>query len=277
MHLISKLKMKNFTSLSVIIALILSFTLPFYSATAQEITRPTEPEKACEDKKPELLERLDPILGFPALEELGADIDKGEIEFNYAAFEDEFEEVQEQYHKYVECIFEFAEDEILWNIKGDEEIDWMSPQEACFNSGKVSGKLKEIKDNTKSDVMLPPLLEIYNEYSDYLDALVILYEAKGRENAIPDEELSLTAIDQFAEAIKAYTGIDRIVKLEKENALVAMDIAFKSLKELRLAFFMHIHFQCMLNNLEKYRKWLADIRTIVEGFPLMLEDASMVK
>ena len=223
----------------------------------------------------------DPVT-FIAITELNSSIEQDEFEFNYAKFQDEFEKVQKQYHEYVACFFDYAEKEILGNVgasKGTVQastpnmINWMDPPAACL----TSDKLKEIKNKTVSDAMLPPLLEIYNEYSDYLDALVVLYEYEGRETKIPDEELSLSGIDQLTEMVKAYTGLDRIVKLEKENALVAMDIAFKSLKELRLAFFMHVHFQCMLNNLEKYRKWLADIRTIVEGFPLMLEDASMVK
>jgi hypothetical protein len=244
------------------------------NTTAQEIIkRPTEPEKACEKENPVLLKKA-ANGSFISINELGAQIDKGEIEFSYAKFNEGFGEAQEQYHGYVNCIFNYAESEILGNVgisqgtiqANTPTIDWMDPKAACLNTNK----LIEIKNKTHPNQLLTPLLEIHAVYSDYLDALKALYESKGTET-------KGMGTDKLKAMADAYTEIDRIIESEKENALVAMDIAFKSLKELRLAFFMHVHFQCMLNNLETYRKWLEKIRVIVEGFPGMLQDCSMTK
>jgi hypothetical protein len=282
---------KYFISLSVIFALVAGLLSPLANAQ-EEIQRPTEAEKACENMKPAFIEKDNLEINFVLLEELQSEIDAGEMEFNYAKFEEVFEDVQDQYHEYTDCMFSYAEAKILRNVgasKGITQamtpnfdpsvlpligppIDWMTSA-ACL----TPEKLKEIKDATVSDTMLPPLLEIHGIYSDFLDALVLKYKLEGRETEISDEDLNPTAIDQLLAMSTAYTGINRQVDVEKENALVAMDIAFKSLKELRLAFFMHVQFQCMMNNLEKYRKWLEDIRVIVDSLPDRLRDCSMTK
>jgi hypothetical protein len=269
-----KIMKKYLISLSVIIALIINLTVPIYSATAQEvIQRPTEPEKACDNQNPELLKK-ETNGNFTSIKKLDNQIDKGEIKFNYAKFQEEFEKIQEQYHGYVDCVFNFAETEILGKVgisqgtiqANTPAFDLMDPKAACLNTDK----LIEIKNKTTPNQLLTPLLEIQSIYSDYLDALKALYESKGTETGG-------AGTNQLKAMSEAYTGIDLVVESEKESALVAMDIAFKSLKELRLAFFMHVHFQCMLNNLEKYRKWLEDIRIIVESLPGMLQDCSMTK
>lgn len=281
-----KIMKKYLISLSVILALVINLAFAgsislsgtgnamAQNATAQGvIKRPTEPEKACEKENPELLKKA-ANGSFISINELSAQIDKGEIEFSYAKFNEGFGKIQEQYHGYVNCIFNYAESEILGKVGVSQgtiqantpTIDLMDPKAACLDTKK----LIEIKNKTTPNQLLYPLLEIHTVYSDYLDALMALYESKGTET-------KGMAMDQLKAMSASLTGIDLAVESEKENALVAMDMAFKSLKELRLAFFMHIHFQCMLNNLEKYRKWLEDIRVIVEGFPGMLQDCSMTK
>ena len=264
---------KRITSL-ILITTFISLIFPAYNVFSQEeIKRPTAPEKECEELKPtfsvmytDLQMRL---------------IDEPDFEYNYSDFQNAFDEANEKYHKYVECIFNYAEKTILGNVglsKGTIQantpnIDWMDPQAACL----TSDKLKEIKKNTEPNQLLAPLLDIQKEYADHLDNLVKFYQEQGKETGTGEDAIYTTGVEQALIKISAQGAIERQAKAEKEMSLVSMNMAFNELKELRLSFFMHVQFQCMLNNLEKYRKWLGDIRTMVEGLPTMLEDASMTK
>lgn len=253
--------------------------LPAYNAMSQdgEERQKTAPEKECEEKKPKSLEKTKTgIDDFQSIIDLETGINKGEIIFNYTKFEEVMNTSKDEYHTYAECIFNYSEKRILGNVglsKGTVQantpnIDWMDPKASCLSLENLRG----IMDDTAPNQLLLPLLDTNAAYSEYLDALVTLYQIQGREGGSDD-----TAIDAFLAAAQKYTNINLMVDMEKEVSLVVMNMAFIELKELRSSFIMHVQFQCMLNNLEKYRKWLGDIRTIVEGLPTKLEDASMSK
>jgi hypothetical protein len=262
----------------------LSLFIPANLAMSQDATEKTPPEKECEEKKPKFLEEAG-IDDFKYLVDLEAQIDKGGVVFDYNKFQEILDENKTEYHKYVECIFNYAEKEILGNVglsngtiqantpNSPDVIDWMDPPAACLSYDK----LNVIVNNTAPNQLLTPLLTIQGNYSDYLDALVALYKFRGQGIGLEDKELSLTAIEEFSQKAALYTNMDLQIDMEKEMSIVAMNMAFTELKELRTSFVMHVQFQCMLNNLEKYRKWLGDIRTMVEAFPGRLEDASMSK
>ena len=292
LRIINSMK-KYLISLSVILAIITVLVLPSYGIAADDAIKEdaeiTEAQKACEDKKPELLQRYEKDNVFVSLKKLQEDVATGEVLWSYGKFQEVFEEIQEQYHSYVECIFNYAEIQILGDFQvkflqgttqasmptlGDVPIiDWLIPEAACIDEKKR----EEIFLNTSSDALLLPLLRTHNDYSDYLDGLSILYETDGREIIQTESGASTTLVEQVNIMADAYEGINRQIELEKQNALVAMDMAFKSLKELRMALLMHIQFQCIMNDLEEYRRWLEDIRSIVEMFPVMLKDCSMTK
>jgi len=80
----------------------------------------------------------------------------------------------------------------------------------------------------------------------------------------------------IAKAAAAGT-IERQRKMEIDSSLLAIDLMFTSLKEMRLAFVMHVHFQCTLKYLEKYRKALEKLRKFIQPLPEKLRDASVVK
>jgi len=107
-----------------------------------------------------------------------------------------------------------------------------------------------------------------------LDKLINLYSFLGEEGGEEGGELTLQ--QQSDIKTRVITSATRKTDTEKQNALVAMNITFASLKELRLAFVMHVHFQCILNSLDKYRKKLEDVRIIVDSLPFELQDASML-
>jgi hypothetical protein len=264
-----KLK-KIFTSL--VIAILISVNLPpaYQTSAAEAIPRPTEPEKACADQKPELLKKDKD--GFISINQLNSQISKGEIKFNHSKFDKEFEKIQEQYHGYAECIFDYAEKTVLGTKESNAE-EWNNPPSACISQAE----LKKVIDYTSPNQMLEPLLETYNEYGNYLDELRDLYQIRGEETGgTEDQPTALSATTKLQLGAGIGGENIRLTKSEKENALVAMDISFKSLKQLRMAYVMHVHFQCMLKNLEKYRQYLEKIRIIVEALPGILEDASMV-
>lgn len=280
---------KSITSL-VIITIIFGLLIPYQKTIAQEeIQRPTMPEKSCKELKPDFtIMYTDLILA----------ISDGKIEidtvtynnYNLVAFDAAIKHAQNSYHKYAECIFNYTEAKILGSVgasKGTMQattpnfdpsdipiigpgIDWMTSA-ACLNPQD----LQKIIEDTSPNEILAPILETYNAYSDYLDKILNIYSLRGQED-LTDNQLSLSAIEEFSRKTQVIQGGLRRINTEKENAIVAMNITFASLKELRLAFIMHVHFQCILNSLDKYRKSLEKIRTIVDLLPSRLQDASML-
>lgn len=207
-------------------------------------------------------------------------IDSGKKKLNSSTINEAYQEAQVKYHKYAECVFTFTESVIYQNtgwIQGtgqayDPEFPWFEPEASCL----TQDKLNEVITSTGPTQTLPILLEVNKRYGDHLDNLVSLYQGQGVETE-DSEGGVLDALEAFKTGIAEANKFEKKVKVEKENTLVAMDITFKTIKELRLAFVMHIHFQCMLNNLDKYRTLLGDIRRIIQNLPNRLEDASMSK
>ena len=214
----------------------------------------TEPEKACSNKAPDFTNMYQTFI---------KELEDGNKNLNSININIEFDKANTKYHNYVECIFGFAERKIV-----KDNFDWYNPQNACLNQEV----LKETTTITSPDQMLPPLLNTYNNYTQHLDNILSLYNLKGLENIE-----KFNALQKLNASLDVANKFERKIKEEKENALVAMNISFVSLKELRLAFTMHVHLQCMLSNLEKYRKLLGDMRLKIGILPVVLEDASMSK
>ncbi len=279
---------KSITSL-VIIIIALGLLMPSQITTAQEaIPRPTKPEEGCEDLKP----NFDIMYTDLVIQTLEGDTKTETSAFNaynLETYDTAFNDARDAYHIYVECIFNYAEVKILGSVgasKGTTQaltpnfdpgeapiigpgIEWMT-KAACIKQPELG----EITGDTSPDQMLPPLLETYNSYIDHLDKLIKLYSIIGEEGGGEAGKLSLE--QQLDVKTRVIMGATRKTDTEKQNALVAMNITFASLKELRLAFVMHVHFQCILNSLDKYRKKLKDVRIIVDSLPFELQDASML-
>ena len=262
---------KHLTIITILTILLTGIPIPLNPATAQEeIERPTKAEKACEEKYPDF-NIIYTEAFIDALEEEDLVIDA-----KYMA--EVFEDAQEKYHEYAQCIFDYAEDVVLDSggvkTRGTTQANapsfpWFKPDAACISQNK----LRDVILDSAPDQLLPPLLENHREYSEFLDKIIPAYQKQGTEKQ--EDGKAMPAIQFLLTKSQEERELRQRVESEKENALVAIDIAFITLKEMRLAFVMHVHFQCMLNNLEKYRKILEDIRVIAECLPNHLKDASM--
>lgn len=209
---------------------------------------------------------------------VSAMMDEPKLYYKHIDFRIDFEETRNAYHDYVKCIFDQAVVRILGSAGGDTEgimstnspnfidalPDWLKPDLACLDESKLS----EILADGKPANLLLYILPIYNEYVIHLE---LLYRAVLEESGYDLKDANFTDIVVNNAALKL------IVQNEIQDALVAIDSTFISIKELRQAFMMHVHFQCMLKNLEFYRRALENMRSVISVMPALLEDASMHK
>jgi len=228
----------------------------------------TEPELACGEKSPNY------IL-------LEIEWDDVKIK-NKSAYDNAFEAAQEAHHNYVGCIFEFAEKEILKSgatKQGGEEayshsndlLDWMAPDQACL----TPTELKKLIQNTDPSQMLKPILEAHAKYKSHLNSLGTSFASEIKTTNMNGRVL--TGIKAVVEMDSAIGEAKRQRELEIISSLAAIDMAFASLKELRLSIVMHVHFQCTLKYLEKYRTALENLRSVIDILPGELRDASVTK
>jgi hypothetical protein len=253
-----------------IIGLIVTTLTAFYyvdRVVAQETEEPSKiitDECKIQNKEGELL------IEFNDLDELE--------DFNERIFRIEFERARKTYHDAVKCVFDKASNAILLSTVGGPVAysfsaadlaellgDLNKPKKACLEQDK----LVEILKNGGPKGLLQPLLELYNKYDAHLTALY-----KKIEGSITiDEE----AMNDFSVLYRRSNFFKILTEDEIQNSIVALDQAFQSLKELRSAFVMHVHFQCMLVNLEEFRRILSNVREIIEIIPPLLDDCSIHK
>ena len=218
----------------------------------------TEPEQKCADKKPNY-------------ETLQAEWDEEETK-NRKAYDKAFETAQDAYHEYVGCIFSFAEETFKKVFEPKpEEKNWNLPEKACL----TPQKLKTLIQSTQPDQMLEPTLTAHNEYKAYLTKLKDDFHENGILTSESGQRYPIT--DALIRRQQSDYEIKRQLDLEITNSLVALDLAFASLKEFRLSTVMHVHFQCTLFYLDKYRKSVSRLRSIIEVLPGQLRDASVTK
>lgn len=222
-----------------------------YADTESELT---EPEQECTDEK-KLLEKA------YLMESWNEAQDKNEDDYKEA-----FEKMQTTYHDYIGCIFNFAESEILLE---EEEIDWMNPDQACLDPIK----LKEVMGKSEPKQMLGPILQAHADYKKYLYKLGYEFDSEGDPST---EDNKLYGQLEMLKARSENIGtLQRQRQMEIDSSLLAVDLMFTSLKELRLSFVMHVQFQCTLKFLDKYMKALENLRNVIEPLPDQLEDASI--
>lgn len=251
--------------------IILSFLLLTQagSALAQSVPAPEAPTpKVIQDCK-----KLDPDF-TNANKWKDPDFSKpysGKFELNFRIA---FEKASNQYHLYMECVFERMVEAMLGSAGGDTSgifaahapnlPEFMKPESACLKEDQLATILKSGSPET----LLQPLQAKYNAYVDYLNLLL----NEGRKNVTVMENGKTIPIDEInARRLFLRTLVDN----EIQDALAALHGALNSLKEMRKAFAMHIHFQCMLRNLELYRHAMENLRRVVSGLPAVIENASM--
>lgn len=243
------------------------------------ISYATEPENACSDKKPDY-------------EKLMSTWDAA-IPQNQNDYEEAFEKAQLAHHNYVGCMFDFAERAVLFSedaegTEGAEQsgvmaantlntgaipilgglVDWMTPDQACLSDTELS---KVIKKSEPSQ-MLKPILDAHSKYKDHL---LIIGNEFDNEGILTDKKgKPLKALEALQAKTANIGTLKRQRQMEIDSSLLAIDLMFTSLKELRLSFVMHVRFQCTLKFLDKYRRALENLRNIIEPLPIQLEDAS---
>lgn len=185
-----------------------------------------------------------------------------------------FEKARMNYHTYVECIFNGAVGSLLGSAGGDTKgifsanapnlPELIKPGSSCLAETNLTGLLK---DGSPANI-LKPLLEAYNAYAAYLRRL---FELESLNPTISASGGKLTEIYSRNQAFSL------ILENELQNAIVALNTSFISLKELRQAFVIHVHFQCLLKNLEFYRRALENLRRVISALPPIIKDASISK
>jgi len=187
-----------------------------------------------------------------------------------AQFKIFLEQFQNQYHSYMQCIFDGAVQEILgssganssgyWAANTPNIPQWLVPDVACISSQK----LKAATENTGTDVLLPSTLKAYYAYSAFLAQFYKTYQ----------ENLTLSRAEDASAFLQQAKNA---VVNELQDSLSALSSTFSQFTELREVFVMHVQFQCMLHNLEEYRVFLGKIRSIVLLLPARIIDASKLK
>ena len=197
-------------------------------------------------------------------------------DFDDLVFRIAFEKARTQYHDVVKCVFDKSVISILSSAGDDLDTatltagapnfpNLLKPDVACLDEKPLANLLKD----SSPENLLQPLLSAYNKYTDYLNRLIVTTSVSSSDNQ--------SQIRDFAKVVNKLNTFQNMVENEIQNSLVALDTAFISLKEMRQAFMMHVHFQCMLKNLEDYRRVLGSLRTVVSIIPGVIEDCSMHK
>ncbi len=177
-----------------------------------------------------------------------------DLEFRLAV-----ETARNQYHNYVNCVFNKATDNLLKSSGGNiKNIN--KPKEACL-SDKNAQKLKKILADSSPAYLLTPIMQAYQDYSTYLNDMQALW-------------IENVSLNNSIDGVEQKQALKRMVKNEVQQSLIALDTAFIGLKEMRQAFVIHQHFQCMIKNLETYRIILGKLKSIVSSLPDLFHNAS---
>ncbi|QQR83515.1 hypothetical protein IPJ72_07060 [Candidatus Peregrinibacteria bacterium] len=142
----------------------------------------------------------------------------------------------------------------------------LTPEQAC----KAAPDLKQVIEASSPLTLLDPLLATYYDYAAFQTDTV--NTLSSQLNISPTGRLS-AVVDSLNQQQQRQQTVDN----EIQNALLGLNSAFLSLKELRRAYVMHVHFQCMLQSLDSYRRLMSNIRSVVSLLPDLLIDASTHK
>lgn len=251
-----------------IVLVILSVGCPAGSAMAAEEAAPNKVLTACKEKR-------DAYKKFVGREKSEDAIDPSvlTLEKPYDLnFRLKFEKARTYYHDFVKCVFDQSAAEILGSAAGDTEgiwtanspnlAEWMKPEVACLSEEKLA----EILKSAGPQGLLKPLLLAHSQYVEYLRAIY--------NQASVSPTVDEAARDQFWLIVDRNEFFKQLVENEAKDSIVALDAAFNGLKELRQAFTIHVRFQCMLRNLDHYRRALENLRSVMWVIPSLIEDAS---
>ncbi len=251
------------------------------SVLAQNSEAAAAPEpkaiKDCDELSPVFPVILDPETKLSTIDTAKIDLSEPYANQYGLNFRIAFEKARTSYHAYVECVFEKVVEDMLGSSGADTDgifganapnlPEWSKPESACIPEKKLVDSLK----NGSPETLLGPLLDTYNLFVDYLRALLV--EASDKV------EVERGGTIKFEEILSRNETFRLLVENETQYALVALDNAFIGLKSQTFpsAAVKPVHFQCMLKNLEFYRRAMENLRRVITALPAVIEDASIHK
>lgn len=187
--------------------------------------------------------------------------------------------VQEQYHQYINCLFNNAVE-----LLEEEEEKFAQQQSSSEQEGSQAQSIegcmdpnvyKAILNNTKTiDIdttgetrefygLADLIIDEYLQYNLYLDTL--------SDTLIQSDDNQIRTVDYAQRQLTArFNEIER----ERYSAQKAFDIALQAYDEMRVAYPLHKQLECIASNLEEERDQIARIRTYAQCFPAKFINAA---
>lgn len=257
--------------IAITIGLIILFPASFaviYQAASAEVLKTCDPKKV-ESYFAKSKKEVDAIFDDP----------KKKKTFSDLKFRVRFEKARKEYHDFVSCVFDVSTVSILGSAGGVKKdippgslpnlenyiSDLLNPDKACLKQNDI----QSIFNDSSPGNLITPMLKVYQKYIEHLR---YLYN-KISENPT----INNATVDNYSQLFANNQKFKLLVNNEIQDSIVALDTAFIALKELRQAYIMHIHFQCMIKNLGMYRKAMSNLRSVVSAMPPLFNSASMHK
>lgn len=172
---------------------------------------------------------------------------------------DLFKKAHRQHHEYIDCLFSQAAEMILPAPSKDDA----SPNDLCHSESEI----KKLSNQSSTKAIMEKGLSDYDRYSDHLGKLGGLSENYFKSKKKGD-------ID-FRYYVGRHREYQSVIDEELQYSLVAFDRSLMSFDGMHQAYLVHLHLQCVQSNLQKYLKLLGKLRSIVEGLPWRIENASI--
>lgn len=198
-------------------------------------------------------------------------------------FEEVFDASQAAYHDYMSCLFGTAFAHVLKEEGEDSKkmiatvpakvtsVNWLLPGQACLTEDDLIQSI----EGTSPEVLMPKALGALDEYQDFLFGFYEEFEGEGKIGEEIDPQIAAQARSKTQQISLILQKNRQRVNNEVESSLIALEIAFNSLKELRLSFVFHVRLQCIIHQLGRYQQVLGDLRRIAESMPKALRNASV--
>jgi len=167
-----------------------------------------------------------------------------------------FEDAQETYHNFINCLF----------TEAISKMDNNSEENECIADATLVKILKETamvdideSDNTPIGFAIVATEE-YARYRKYLD------EAQEDPLLIMNckENTTLYSFDEITNTKK---DIINQIEFEKSRSKQALSISLQAYNEMRMMYPHHKRYECLISHLKYYRNQIANIRSLVNCLP----------
>ncbi len=219
--------------------------------------------EACQNRVPRFYANTSSATSFIA-QEYKAVKEKGDLGFRLV-----YERARGDFHEYMECLFSEAETRIS-GASGTAVVpaytpnvaDLQDPLGACLEETA----LNEILTATSGEEISARVQDTYAAYREYLQALLINYQ----------QNPELPPGSSIAESLSASSLWKSFVERELKDSLSAINASLEGLNDMRMAFVLHVRFQCLLKSLTRYRDMLEEMHLVAAVIPDLVDNASSV-